>query len=61
MPNWNSPNGNALPLGLFQFRVIPFGLQEAPTTFQRMMDTLLQDYGEFTAAYLYDVIIHSRT
>ena len=29
--------------------------------FQRMMDILLQDYGEFTAAYLDDVIIHSRT
>ena len=40
---------------------MPFGLQGAPATFQRMMDVLLQNYGEFTAAYLDDVIIHSRT
>ena len=31
------------PFGLFQFRVMPFGLLGAPTTFQLMMDCLLTD------------------
>ena len=48
------------PYGLFQFRVMPFGLQGAPATFQRMMDILLRDVHDFSAAYLDDVIIHSN-
>ena len=47
------------PYGLFQFRVMPFRLQSAPATFQRMMDILLADAGEFAVAYLDDVVIHS--
>ena len=49
------------PYGLFQFRVMPFGLQGAPATFQRMMDVILDDVGEFTAACLDDVVIHSTS
>ena len=49
------------PYGLFQFRVMPFGLQGAPATFQRMMDVILDDVGEFAAAYLDDVVIHSTS
>ena len=48
------------PYGLFEFTVMPFGLQGAPATFQRMMDTLLNDI-DVAAAYLDDVVIHSRT
>ena len=33
------------PHGLFQFRVMPFGLQGAPATFQQMMDSLLRGLG----------------
>ena len=40
---------------------MPFGLQGAPATFQRMMDVLLSDVGQFAAAYLNDVIIYSQT
>ena len=49
----------ATPYGLYQFRVMPFGLQGAPATFQRMMDQVLADCSEYAAAYLDDVIIHS--
>ena len=47
------------PFGLFQFRVMPFGLCGAPATFQRMMDRLIEGLEDFTAAYLDDLVIHS--
>ena len=47
------------PYGLFQFRVMPFGLHGAPATFQRMMDSILREFPTFAAAYLDDVVIHS--
>ena len=49
------------PFGLFQFRVMPFGLHGAPATFQRMMDQILIGCIGYAAAYLDDVIIHSNT
>ena len=45
--------------GLFQFTVMPFGLQGAPATFQRMMDRLIQGMGTFSAAYLDDLVVYS--
>ncbi|KAI5616012.1 hypothetical protein C0J50_10699 [Silurus asotus] len=49
------------PLGLFQFTVLPFGLHGAPATFQRLMDQVLQGGKELLAAYLDDVVVHSKT
>ena len=49
------------PFGLFQFKRMPFGLQGAPASFQRMMDRLLQGLGGFASAYLDDLIIFSQT
>ena len=49
----------ATPDGLFQYRIMPFGLHGAPATFQRLMDKLLRPHTEYAAAYLDDVIIHS--
>ena len=40
---------------------MPFGLQGAPATFQRMMDSLLRGLEGHTAAYLDDIVIHSPT
>ena len=47
--------------GLYQFRVMPFGLQGAPATFQRMMDQLLMGLEGYTAAYLDDLVIFSES
>ena len=40
---------------------MPFGLQEAPAMFQSLMDQLLKGLGDFSAAYIEDVVNHSST
>jgi len=40
---------------------MPFGLNGAPATFQRMMDSLLQGQQKFTGTYLDDIVIYSET
>ena len=49
------------PYRLYQFTRMPFGLQGALATFQRMIDKLLDGMGEFASAYLDDVVIYSTT
>ena len=49
------------PFGLYQFTRMPFGLQGAPATFQRMVDKLLNGLNEFAGAYIDDVIVFSKT
>ncbi|KAL2082862.1 hypothetical protein ACEWY4_020635 [Coilia grayii] len=47
------------PFGFYQFCYMPFGLQGAPATFQRLMDRVLKGAEMYSAAYLDDVVIHS--
>jgi len=48
--------------GIFGFRVLPFGLCNAPSTFQRLVDMALAGLTwEICLAYLDDLIIFSRT
>ncbi|CAM5074398.1 unnamed protein product [Natator depressus] len=46
-------------LRLYEFNVLPFGLRNAPATFQRLIDGLLAGLGEYAVAYLDDVAIFS--
>ena len=49
------------PQGLFQFAVMPFGLQGTPATFQQMMDQLLRGMSAYSTAYLDDLVIYSHS
>ena len=49
------------PYGKYEFVTMPFGLISAPSTFQRLMDEVLDGLHEFTVAYLDDILIHSQT
>lgn len=48
--------------GLYQFNVMPFGLCNAPATFERMMDTVLRGLTwKICLCYLDDIIVFSRS
>ncbi|XP_078240038.1 uncharacterized protein LOC144586135 [Pogona vitticeps] len=49
------------PFGLYEFRVLSFGLRNAPATFQRLMDQTLAGLSDFTVAYIDDIGIFSNT
>ncbi|GES72789.1 retroviral-like aspartic protease 1 [Rhizophagus clarus] len=47
--------------GTFEFTVMPFGLCNAPATFQRLMDTVLRDIlWQFVVVYIDDINIGSK-
>ncbi|GFU15187.1 retrovirus-related Pol polyprotein from transposon 297 [Trichonephila clavipes] len=49
------------PEGLYEFKVMPFGLCNAPATFERMMDNLLRHFKwTMCLCYLDDIIVFSE-
>ena len=47
--------------GLFEYNVMPFGLCNAPGTFQHYMNDTFRDFlDEFLVVYLDDMLIYSK-
>lgn len=47
--------------GLFEFTVLPFGIKNSPSEFQRMMDGVLADLlGEQIICYMDDIVIYGN-
>ena len=50
------------PQGLYEFKVLPFGLANAPTIFQTLMNRIFsQQIGKSILVYLDDILIYSKT
>lgn len=54
------------PHGLYEFRVIPFGLCNAPSVFQRLMNRVFSnlnstDGDQFVSVYIDDLLFYSKT
>ena len=47
--------------GKYAFTRMPFGLKNAPATFQRCIDQVLQGQASFSSTYIDDVLIFSKT
>ena len=49
--------------GLFEFVVMPFGLSDAPSTFQRLVNKIFSDLIDegVLVVYLDDILIHTKT
>ena len=49
------------PWGKFQFTRMPFGLRNAPATFQRAMDEVLGEQADYSSTYIDDIIVYSSS
>ena len=48
--------------GLFEYTVLPLGLCNAPSTFQRLMNEVMSSYiDDFVGVYLDDILVYSVT
>ena len=47
-------------LGLYEYTVMPFGLMNAPSSFQEMMDEILRDLDHHTVWYIDDILIYTK-
>ena len=49
------------PYGKFEFTRMPFGLKNAPATFQRLMEVVLRDCYHCSAPYIDDIVVFSSS
>lgn len=50
------------PFGTYEYNRLPFGWKNSGAWFQKMMDTILQEFtGQFCGVYVDDIIIYSRS
>ena len=49
------------PIGRYQFKILPFGLTNAPSTFMKVMDGIFSKYSDFVLVYIDDILIFSKT
>ena len=50
-----------LPLGHYEWNVMPFGLKNAPSEFQNIMNDIFNNYNKFSIVYIDDVLIFSNS
>jgi hypothetical protein len=49
------------PFGHYEWNVMPFGLKNAPTEFQNIMNDIFNPFIHFTIVYIDDVLIFSKS
>ena len=61
-PDSQSKTAFSTPYGHYAYKRMPFGLKNAPSTFQRMMDQILSGIqGVELFVYMYDVVVYSSS
>ena len=48
------------PKGHFEWLVMLFGLKNAPSLFERKMDSIFREYDCFLAIYIDDILVYSE-
>ena len=49
------------PFGHYEWNVMPFGLKNAPSEFQNIMNDIFNSFGHFTIVYIDDVLVYSKS
>ena len=50
-----------VPFGQYEWNVMPFGLKNAPSEFQNIMNDIFNPYSDFIIVYIDDILIFSKT